>query len=147
MQIRRLFIQMSKRQMSRRRRAARLARRCLRLVLLSSLAICYMVSLKRVLAALLPVLSAPSRAIQLLPFISSAIPPTSTFSQYQEDILAAADILEQEGFLPSTLTPRPEQSGQRITKEWLEDLGERDCLWQFRYVLCARVLCHLNSYH
>src|ERR1700676_5011686 len=29
---------------------------------------------------------------------------------------------------------RPEQGGQRITVDWLNSLGNRDCLWRFRYM-------------
>lgn len=94
-----------------------------------------MVSLKQILSTLAPILLAPWRAMQLLPLLYSTVPPISTSSQYHEDILAAADILEDEGFLRSMLLPQPQQCGQRITKEWLEGLQERDCLWQFRYVL------------
>lgn len=95
-----------------------------------------MVSIKRILAALVPVISAPSRAIQFVSILSSRAPPALiSSSQFHEEILAAADVLEREGFLRTTLPPRPQQGGRRITKEWLNGLGDRDCLWRFRCVL------------
>jgi hypothetical protein len=36
--------------------------------------------------------------------------------------------------------PRPEQGGQRITVDWLNSLGNRDCLWRFRYSTTSLVL-------
>lgn len=104
-----------------------------------------MVSFRRLALALLPLLN-PSYVPHFFPAILSTLSQTPdsdapVFSAEPEyaQIATAAEALEREGYIRSTLEARPEQGGCRITQEWLEGLSQRDCLWQFR---CVCLLLH-----
>ncbi|RDX51173.1 hypothetical protein OH76DRAFT_354933 [Lentinus brumalis] len=97
-----------------------------------------MVSVRRLLVSVLPILTAPARAIQLIPSFLAAEDDylASSNSSFLHNVAVAAEVLEREGCIRTSLEVRPEQGGQRITRVWLESLSQRECLWRFRYVLC-----------
>jgi hypothetical protein len=92
-----------------------------------------MVNIRRVLLAILPIISQPPTVItgQILSdipvyqYICSHIAATLEICG---TITVAAALLHGEE------SNRPELGGERITEDWLRSLSDRECLWRFRSV-------------
>ncbi|KAL1943754.1 hypothetical protein VTO73DRAFT_4199 [Trametes versicolor] len=93
-------------------------------------------SVKNLLLSLLPTLTATPPHIELLPAVLRSFddPPECQQEDFYDHIASAVTARSQE--IRSSLEvprPRPAQGGRRISKDYLRELRQSDCLWRFRF--------------
>ena len=93
-----------------------------------------MVNIRNLLLALLPVASAQPPAIFVLPTAIPAVVSDDGTNNITDvlQVLTIQVAEEHRSYERAKLRASPEIGGQRITKEWLHSLQDRDCVWRFR---------------